>query len=346
MNTTPKYPKRRQGGRKRLGLVIRELIVLSMAPMVLLSLLFMGVLQARESARRMTCAGNLKQQTLAMHNFHVLHNHFPPGCSEHLIGAEAFGNSDGRKLYAWSTFVLPYLEYGDVYEQLRAASPSDLERCFTQQASLRSLQTPIATFRCSSDTSAPLVNYGRSFEVAGQGTLALALSSYVGSNGSRDLDMLGGSQGANGIFYWNSATRIENIEDGSSNTIMLGERAWIRERGTKFRGRAAVLYGVRSTLDRSFFGLADGMAGGRFRINFNAVDQPGGLGESYVRRGFSSNHRNGATFAMADGSVRFLLNDMDADMDPATQCTRTPVVDSTFEKLLSINDGQTVSLDE
>ena len=116
------------------------------------------------------------------------------------------------------------------------------------------------------------------------------------------------------------------------------ERAWIR--GNSEQPRAAIALAIRSQQGNSFVGLADSLAAGRYKMNFNAVNHSSGLGQSFIRRGYSSNHPGGANFCFADGSIRFLADNIDADMDSQTQTTKTPEPDSLWEQMLSISDGQ------
>ncbi len=324
----------------RKGLVIREIVALTIIPWMLISLLLPAVQNVREAASRMKCGNNLKQQAIAMHNFESAFGHFPAGCSEVLGGPPKV--TDGKNLYAWGAVLLPYLEADNTYTALSAWSTVDLEQNFQQAHSRSALEASIDTFRCPSDSAAPLLNVGRSFELPNGENAPIALSNYVASNGSGDLKANGDSGGANGLFYLNSMQTLGRLTamDGSSNTILIGERAWSRRSGVKYRSRGAVVCGVRSTREASFYGLADALAAGRFQVNFDAIKQPDGLGESYLRRGFSSNHVGGAQFALADGSIRFIPRSIDADMDSETQCTKTPEVDSAWEALLSCNDGQ------
>lgn len=326
----------------RRGLVLREIIALTIVPCILLSLMFPAILGIREARDRAICANNLKQLGLALHNFESQNGRLPPGCSENLLDLGAATSApEGQSLYAWSAFILPYCEQGVAYDVLKDTSAGNLDFCFARESALAALQMPSATFRCPADVTAPRVNYGRSFKIKPEERASMALSNYVAANHSGDL-LADRASGANGLFYHHSRISFGAIPDGASSTIMLGERAWSRDRGSRYQSLAATLYGVRSARERSFSGMADAMAGGRFRINFTAIKQADGLGESYLRRAFSSNHSGGANFLFADASVKFIKQDVDADIDPTTQCTRTPQVDSQFEALLSIDDGVTV----
>lgn len=330
----------------RSGIVIREVVLLLIVPMLLLSLLLPAIHAAREAARRMMCSNNLRQHALAMFNFESNFRRFPSGCTASI---RSFGDrppsTSGKYLYAWGSQLLPYQELNYAYNVLESSSPADLEGAFQQPQARKILESPYSVYRCPSDVTAPLLNIGRSFELSTGENAPIALSNYVAANGSTDLMAGGGVGEANGVFFVNSSLKVSSILDGSSNTIMLGERAWRRKNWDWYNSRAAVIFGVRSIREQSFYGVGDAMAAGRFRINFEAVAQPDGLGQSYIRRGFSSNHVGGAQFARADGSVLYLSQMMDNDIDPETQTARTEQVDSVWERLLSRNDGQEIDLD-
>jgi type II secretory pathway pseudopilin PulG len=333
---------RRKKVAARRGLVIREIVVLTIIPSILASVLLPGVANVREAARRSNCSNNLKQQSLAMHNFESSFKRFPPGCSKSLsFTGYGTADDDGRNLYAWGAHLLPYIEGESLYSALAATNSNDLGGALEQEPTRLLLRTPRVVWRCQSDTSAPILNYRRPFELGDGEFTPMALSNYVAVAGSHDVSAYG-----NGMFYLNSTTKYADVTDGMSNTLMIGERSWTRGVWLQYQGYAATAYGVRSARERSHRGLADALGGGRVRINFSATSQSHGLGQSYVRRGFSSNHPGGVLFALADGSVQFVASDVDADIDPQTQCARTPEVDSVFERWLCRNDGQSVSEEE
>ena len=83
---------------------------------ILLALLLPAVQAAREASRRMECSNNLKQISLAMHSYHDVYGSLPPAYTI---------DEEGRRLHSWRTLLLPYLEAGQIYEQLDLSQPWD-----------------------------------------------------------------------------------------------------------------------------------------------------------------------------------------------------------------------------
>ena len=144
---------------------------------------------------------------------------------------------------------------------------------------------------------------------------------------------------ANGIFVLNKATRLKDIIDGTTKTAILGERAWEVNLGD------GLVFGARwrgiwnSRRAGSFeIGLADTLGCGKYQMNYSTPVTADPKAESFARRGFSSRHRGGSQFALADGSVRFIADTVSGDFD-ASQQTKTDTVDSPWEALLGKNDA-------
>ncbi|NLE37571.1 MAG: DUF1559 domain-containing protein [Pirellulaceae bacterium] len=83
---------------------------------ILVALLLPAVQAAREAARRMQCTNNMKQITLALHNYHDAYGQFPPAYTV---------DDTGKPLHSWRVLILPYMEDSYLYEQIRLDEPWD-----------------------------------------------------------------------------------------------------------------------------------------------------------------------------------------------------------------------------
>lgn len=101
-----------------------------------IALLLPAVQSAREAARRMECMNNLKQIGLALHNYHDVHNSFPPAYTV---------DANGNKLHSWRTLILPFMEQQAVYEQI------DLSKPWNDPANQAIANTPLSIYTCPSD---------------------------------------------------------------------------------------------------------------------------------------------------------------------------------------------------
>lgn len=302
---------------KTRGFTLIELLVVIAIIAILIALLLPAVQQAREAARRTQCKNNLKQIGLALHNYHDVHLAFPPGFVWTTTDAE-----DNH--WAWSTFILPFIDQAPLFAVLNPG-PTTATQALT--TNLSALQTPFPAFRCPSATG-PDVNSDadRGFVDGNGDDRDITTSNYVAVNSSAELRPLGAD--VDGVFYRNSKVRMRDITDGTSNTIGIGERAFL-------------LGGV--TLRASTLFMQNGAGGNNSDVG---VVYGHGSGERAINsldtqsvRGFSSVHTGGAQFLLMDGAVRFISENIDHNPDISEI---EPNVDSTYERLLSISDGQVI----
>jgi prepilin-type N-terminal cleavage/methylation domain-containing protein/prepilin-type processing-associated H-X9-DG protein len=329
------------------GFTLIELLVVIAIIAVLIALLLPAVQQAREAARRSQCKNNLKQLGLSLHNYHDVFNMFCPGYID-LRGAGGVADNQGH--WAWSASLLPYIDQAPLFNTLRVGDvrPTPALTAFPTE-----MRSPISGFRCPSDTGPKVhdaaVDPGYAIENVAAANTGLALTNYVVANGTASVrhrkatNPIDGGSGAIGAFYRDSTTGFRDITDGSSNTILMGERAWIR---AGVRMSAGMMLAVRDSTgagptaeDQTDTGKNQGLLtiAGTARFPINPV-LTGGPNQSQSQA-FSSLHTGGAHFLLADGSVRFISENI--QLTATTVGTQWPV-DSVYEALVGIADGVTV----
>lgn len=270
----------------RCGFTLIELLVVIGIIAVLLGLLLPAAQQVRAAAARSQCQNNLKQLALALHQYHGSRNRFPPG-------HRSPQNPDRLAYSGWTLSLLPYVEQTMLYENSRAAyriSPLPF-----RNAPHTGLSTPVRVFACPSD-----------FRVPGPQTSQrtheqVAFTSYLGVSG-RDYST------HDGVFFQDSGICFGDITDGTSNTLLLGERPpsadlqfgwWYAGIGQRGTGSADLVLGVR---EQNLQPILAGSPCGPGAYPFG----PGRFDDPCSMFHFWSPHPGGANFAFADGSVRFL----------------------------------------
>jgi prepilin-type processing-associated H-X9-DG protein len=190
----------------------------------LIALLLPAVQAAREAARRMTCSNNLKQIGLALHNYHTAIGTFPPGYISAYTDPGYPSSGDLGPGWGWAALMLPYIEQGNLYDQIQFSVD------ITAQTDPTLAATVLPAFLCPSDDA------DKTFTVAGTNTVVVAHSNYVGVFGSPEITadpgyLLAGSTNPErnpahqGMFYRNSRVKIADVIDGTSNTLFVGERS-------------------------------------------------------------------------------------------------------------------------
>jgi prepilin-type N-terminal cleavage/methylation domain-containing protein/prepilin-type processing-associated H-X9-DG protein len=276
----------------RSGFTLIELLVVIAIISILMGLLVPAVQKVREAAGRLTCQNNLKQMGLALHDYHDAFKTFPPGyrASARYIN----GATDTTAGWGWAAFVLPYLEQDNLFRQL------DFNHAIQQSPAIETL---VKVYLCPSD-----ILPQRAFPVPdGFGnTLCLAgPSSYAACVGGDESDTFGPD--GLGMFYRNSQTRMTDVTDGTSNTILIGERAWSNANGI-WAGAISGGVIVRGQLNPcqpvvpgAWYPAAT-LVQAHTHLNNALLDPDGSAGMD----DFGSRHPGGSNFVFADGSVHFL----------------------------------------
>jgi prepilin-type N-terminal cleavage/methylation domain-containing protein/prepilin-type processing-associated H-X9-DG protein len=269
---------------RRSAFTLVELLVVIAIIAILIGLLLPAVQKVREAAARIQCQNNLKQIGLACHAYHDARKCFPPG---YVATVSYPATSPG---WGWAAFLLPYIEQDNLYRQLNLNAPLETQPAIQALVPVYlcpSDQPPDAAFTVTDATFTPLTR--------------AAPSSYAATVGqdASEVDALTGD----GVFYRNSKTRIADIADGTSNTTLIGDRAWVQTQGI---WAGAPDGAVTRAGSQNVWPNATGPSQALILVHNNWInittDADGGLDD------FSSNHTGGVNMLFADGSVQFLAS--------------------------------------
>jgi prepilin-type processing-associated H-X9-DG protein len=363
--------------KSRLGRSRIELTALLGCLCLLTAVFLPRLVSLREVARKHSCQRNLTRLGTALDTYHNRHLSFPPG----YFPSDRKMNSDGSMnwwpnvpSYAWSAFLLCELGYEDLHAALDVRR-ADLQRSMERSTNKDLLQTIIPDMRCASDRFGRQTELTRlrSFQeslVRGPYHSIGAATSYVASGGYFELKhpyylappgqwikQVESQTGPNnGVFHVASNLHRRQIVDGLANTFLLGERAWYQG-GSNWVGTgningvgpddagvclARVWWRInqlpRSAVPAIVEHSTDAVTH-EYRLNADLNNSP--------RDAFGSYHPNGANFLMADGSVRFIDDQIDSKntiplsganpVDPIPQSEQLGL----FQKLGIRNDSLT-----
>ena len=277
------------------GFTLIELLVVIGIIGVLIGLLFPAVQQAREAARRMQCQNHLKQIGLALHNYHAAFNTFPPG---YVSGFDSSGNDTGTG-WGWGRFVLSQLEESSLFEDINFNV--GIEHASNSTARLKI----VSAFLCPSDPVAD--NYQAAKRDLATGNFIsnicdVAPANYVGMFGTFEPGV-----GGDGLFFRNQPVKMRDILDGSSTTLMVGERSFSLGEAT---WTGAVTGAVIIPDGGDGVGTGPPESASSMILGHSGDGYSPGERRTHVNQ-FYSHHSGGVHFLFSDGHVSFLTNSLD-----------------------------------
>ena len=285
----------------RKGFTLVELLVVITIIGILIALLLPAVQAAREAARRMHCSNNLKQTGLALHNYHAALGSFPPG-----------GMSDNG--IGWLPLILPYLEQQQLHARFDFGAGDWVSAGKNEQA-----LNQVSAFLCPScKVEVSILSTYNNFleQVNGQDPYT---THYYGIMGPKGINLVTGAayghddsgyhggHATQGILHKNSAVKIRDVTDGTSNTFAVGEISWNDYPEYRTWMRGATLTGTDG-IPGTAMGTAKNLA--------TAINS--GVPPYWNDAGFGSEHPGGAHFLMCDGAVKFVSENVDFDAYLAT----------------------------
>lgn len=333
------------------GFTLVELLVVIAIIGALIGLLLPAVQAARESARRSRCSNNTKQIGLALHNYYVARQVFPPGQRGTFQMGAAGLTDGGNNGMSWFAYVLPFTEAQDLADKFnidmnyQTASTMGWETSHSSGVGLGAAsptRVELPTFLCPSDTQRVRQQWESANRSNGfQGSYLLCASGT--SIPSRGIDYTPSPQPSGwnstfwfasradiGVFYGQSRTRDKDITDGMSKTLAIGEclvsRPITITSPTNLTGRSSTMArywdaGTGRTLFCSLNPPNTTVPDTSNQYYCNGVEAPDPrvpCGDTNVGGRFAhhvrSEHPGGANIGMIDGSVRFIPNNADTQV--------------------------------
>ncbi len=285
------------------GFTLVELLVVIAIIGVLVALLLPAVQQARESARRMSCESNLKQLGLATHNHHDVNLTLMPTTVGEPVAATNAGftgvvEPDGFVM--WSVLILPYIEQQSTYQLWNLKIQTSLQQP-------QAYQTQIKSFWCPSRLKQVLSMNDFKNPGGALGDYSPCQGTIPGVNNANSDGMFipaisefGRAGGSITVEKYSPRLRLANVTDGTSNTLMFGEKH-IRPSSLRGKGEDRSIFGGVNNVNRRVAGIQQNTP-----ANLRPLRVPKDEDGTFANQSFGGPHPGVCVFVMGDGSVRKL----------------------------------------
>lgn len=307
--------KRRIMKTYRTAFTLVELLVVIAIIGILISLLLPAVQQAREAARRMQCTNNMKQLTLAMHNYESTFKQFPQPAEDSLYG------------YSAQAKLLPYIEQGNLEDLIDYTQPLLSGVAYDPDLNpnlMNVVRQPLSVLQCPSDPGDP-------FSIE-DGNVWAGTNYMMNAGPGSGMSYCSRSD-TDGLFWRGSNTRFRDITDGTSNTIAIAETLYgLRGDDTadlidaskqikRVSGGGPCSATAESLVTRSATRYEGRRAGQwirniTYQTLINAFFPPNAREPDVSHHGEAisgarSHHPGGVNVSLCDGSVRFVTETID-----------------------------------
>jgi len=307
----------------RRGFTLIELLVVIAIIAVLVAILLPAVQQAREAARRSQCLSNLKQLGIGFHNYYETHSRFPPYCV-----AGGVSNQEVDRNWCWASMILPQIDQAALYNKLQVGQTNLIPNSSSNMTNVNDYTTAAAgsqeklfttripVYLCPSANGDPINKFQKNL-----GTLMYAMNNQIATQPSAGV-------GA-------GATRLGDIVDGTSNTLLVGEKTLMSAPflgigsiwgAGKFDGNRLTIVAAQCPMNVPFDGSHNA-------ATFTYIENsPSTL---VSRASLVSPHAGGAHMLLCDGAVRFVSEDIEAN--PLTGSAAAGG-NYTYQNLFNLND--------
>ncbi|QDT39447.1 DUF1559 domain-containing protein [Stratiformator vulcanicus] len=313
------------------GFTLIELLVVIAIIAILIAVLLPAVQQAREAARLASCRSNLKQMGIALANYHDVHWQFP-------IGSRGPTDFDNRKdWFNWRGSLLPFVDQEPLYDQLDFDGNLAADALSNGNEVLEGLVVDV--YRCPS-SAAPIAS-----DLEGRNPNQVMNHQYVGIQGASPTSHLpphypfdisantfadcGQGWSCNsGLLTFNESFAIRDCTDGTSNTLIIGEQSGLMDntdrRSAYYGGWAGArdLETVSNCTNSTGSTWQTGTTCQRYPINESRTTLAGADHAWKNNLPFNSFHTGGAVFLLADGSARFIGENIDYELVMKQLCIR------------------------